>query len=540
MANYVRKNAFDNGGDFNNSDLRWYAKGVQQMMNRALDDPASWWFFAAMHGEYVNPNTDWYVDPPAFPDWGFIDASPKVPTSPLPDQATQDLYWNQCQHGSFYFLPWHRGYLMALEAQLRADIVALGGPADWALPYWDYFGGQDGGQAAMPPAFGEPTLDGKPNPLYVARRYGPDGDRNVYIPTTAWEASHPESPAPQDGDVTNECLGNDLYTGSDQRTTPPGFGGPTTTFSHSGRAHGNMESNPHDLVHVYSGGSISDSDYGLMADPGTAALDPIFYLHHCNIDRMWAIWNASGNSNPSDQAWLNGPTPRSFVMPWPNAKPWTYSPKEVANLSDLNYGYAELGAVAADMHPVARRLARLGAKDAAARVQQQGLAKTPSKPAELLGASAAAIPVQGTGARAVPVKLDAGVRSKVANSFAAITATALPDRTYLKLEDVRGTNDATVLGVYVNLADNASKEQRRASLAGQVALFGLRRASAADGEHGGGGLTFVLDVTRVVDGLAMKKALDVDSLQVSLLPRRKLPDGVKITVGRISIYREGQ
>src|SRR5690348_12431538 len=81
---------------------------------------------------------------------GLIKSPPSVPTSPLPTQGTRDLYWDQCQHGSWYFLPWHRGYLMALEAQLRADIVSLGGPADWALPYRNYFGGEDGSQNVMP------------------------------------------------------------------------------------------------------------------------------------------------------------------------------------------------------------------------------------------------------------------------------------------------------------------------------------------------------------------------------------------------------
>ena len=67
MANLMRNNAWNSGGDFSNPDLLWYAKGVGQMMGRALDDPASWWFFAAIHGEYVDPNTPWYPSPPAFP-----------------------------------------------------------------------------------------------------------------------------------------------------------------------------------------------------------------------------------------------------------------------------------------------------------------------------------------------------------------------------------------------------------------------------------------------------------------------------------------
>src|ERR1700751_5621746 len=41
MANYLRKNAWNNGGDFSNPDLLWYAKGVGKMMSRSLDNLAS-------------------------------------------------------------------------------------------------------------------------------------------------------------------------------------------------------------------------------------------------------------------------------------------------------------------------------------------------------------------------------------------------------------------------------------------------------------------------------------------------------------------
>jgi tyrosinase len=538
MTNYIRNNAWNGGGGFGNQDLLWYAKGVQKMMSRALDDPASWWFFAAIHGEYVNPDTEWFVTPPQFPDWGFIQGPPAVPTSPLPNGDTQALFWNQCQHGTWYFLPWHRGYLMALEAQLRADIVSLGGPADWALPYWDYFG-VNGNQYDIPPAFTEQTLEGGHNPLYVAMRYGPDAEGGIYIPTPAWEASQPQPAPPEYGVVTSQCLTNDLYTGSDAKTPLPGFGGPSSGFEHSGSPHGNMESNPHDLVHVYVGGVIGNSDYGLMADPGTAALDPIFYLHHCNIDRMWAQWNANGNSNPTDARWLDGPT-QPFVMPWPDSAPWYYTPMQVANLNELNYTYQELSPVAAGPNPLATRLTRLGATGAAKQVSS-GLARIALlKQPELLGASINPIVVQGSGAQRVPVKMDGSVRSRVVKSLASISGTSLPDYVYLELQNVRGALDATVLGVYVNLADNAGPQARRASLAGEVALFGLRRASVPHGGHGGSGLTFVLDITHIVDDLQLRNALDVGTLEVSLVPRRALPAATKITVDRINAYRQGQ
>jgi tyrosinase len=537
MGTYVRNNAWDKGGDFTNQDLLWYARGVGKMMSRALDDTASWWFYAAIHGEYVTPAHTRLVRPPGFPDWKFIQGPPAVPISPLPSRGIRDLFWNQCQHGTWYFLPWHRGYLLALEAQLRADIVSLGGPETWALPYWDYFGGPHGAQYAMPPAFGETKLDGAPNPLHCAMRYGPEGDGKIYVSTPAWEAAHPNQPAAF-GDVKKDCLQNDLFTGSDMRTTPPGFGGPEGGFSHSGRVHGNLESNPHDLVHVYVGGEISQTQAGLMSDPGTAALDPLFYLHHCNIDRLWAGWNAAGSSNPTSAAWLNGPT-RHFVMPWPGQKPWYYTPLQMANLQELNYTYKDLGAPAPPGPSIlASRLANLGAADAAKRVSAGLALRTLPKPPELVGASEGPTEIQGAGAPSVAVKLDPSLWREVGASLAAASETTLPDRVFLNLEDVRGTSDSTVLGAYVNLADDAAPKDRRASLAGRVSLFGLRRASASDGDHGGSGLSFVLDITHLVDEMYLKKAFDVGSVQVSLLPRRPLPAQAKITVDRISLYRE--
>ena len=44
-----------------------------------------------------------------------------------------------------------------------------------------------------------------------------------------------------------------------------------------------------------------------MIDPDTAAQDPIFWLHHGNIDRLWNHWiqQGGGRADPTDAAWLN-------------------------------------------------------------------------------------------------------------------------------------------------------------------------------------------------------------------------------------------
>ncbi|MFN9939265.1 MAG: tyrosinase family protein, partial [bacterium] len=128
-------------------------------------------------------------------------------------------------------------------------IENLGGPADWALPYWNYFG--PGDHYKIPPAFTSRTLpDGAPNPLFISLRLGPKGDGDIYV----------EIPP-----VSEACLSNTLFTGSNATTTPPGFGGPSTGFSNSGVTSGNLESNPHNLVHVDVGGFTPDqSRWGLM------------------------------------------------------------------------------------------------------------------------------------------------------------------------------------------------------------------------------------------------------------------------------------
>jgi hypothetical protein len=66
----------------------------------------------------------------------------------------------------------------------------------------------------------------------------------------------------------------------------PGFGGviPDQYF-------GLAEQEPHNWVHVDVGG-----DFGEMRSPATAGRDPIFWLHHANIDRIWEMWRSLDGS----------------------------------------------------------------------------------------------------------------------------------------------------------------------------------------------------------------------------------------------------
>jgi tyrosinase len=519
MATYTRANAWNSGGTFQNSDLLWYAKGVGEMQNRKLDDPHSWWFFAALHGQVVTPEV--LKDPPAIP-WKTIPSPPSVPTTPLPNPKLSDRYWDQCQHQSWYFLPWHRGYLTALEAHIRAIVISLKGPATWALPYWNYFGGEN--QKQIPPAFTEHTLpNGSPNPLYVKARYGPKGNGHVFveIPPTA-----------------QKSLLDRVFAGRNN-SVPPGFGGPVTGFSHENSDNGGVETNPHNNVHGFVGGPQEDA---LMGYPALAALDPIFYLHHANIDRLWAVWNNDPtHTNPTSPNWLKGPVAvgdREFVMPMPDGSEWVYTPVEMSDLAQQTYTYDDLPKSPQLAAAFADRLKRLGAKADSAKITKGGPVTT-EEHSELVGASEPALVIQPKGA-STSVKLESNVRRKVAASLAAAAETSAPDRVFLKLENVRGTFDPAVLSVYVNLPSGAAPAGHPDLLAGTVGLFGLKGASRVDAKHGGKGLSFSLEITDIVDALHLKGALDVDSLHVDIEPQTELPAGTQITVGRISIYRLGR
>ena len=89
----------------------------------------------------------------------------------------------------------------------------------------------------------------------------------------------------------------------------PGFGGVGTGFAHGGRTHGAIETQPHDWVHGLVGGGLSPQQPGLMSDPDTAGLDPIFWLHHANIDRLWEVWrqNPATHVDPSRRTGSMGP-----------------------------------------------------------------------------------------------------------------------------------------------------------------------------------------------------------------------------------------
>ncbi|MFC5461686.1 tyrosinase family protein [Massilia niabensis] len=146
-----------------------------------------------------------------------------------------NIHINRCPHGIAYFLSWHRGYLYHFERQLR--LVA--NDARLVLPYWDYYS-----YATLPAEF---TNASSTNPLYVPR----------------------------------------LNTNVRQALTLAPFSNTLTNFQRglSNAFEPVLESAPHNPVHDIIGNVMAT-----MQSP----TDPIFWLHHANVDRLWAAWVNAG------------------------------------------------------------------------------------------------------------------------------------------------------------------------------------------------------------------------------------------------------
>jgi tyrosinase len=504
---YLRKNAWKLGTPWA-PELLWYARAVKVMKSRALNDRLSWRYYAAIHGFNAS-------------QWAAV-GEPST-SAQRPPAAEQKTFWNQCQHGSWYFLPWHRGYLMAFEKVVRDAMATLpGAPTDWALPYWNYL---DPGENKLPAEFAAPAWpDGtNDNPLFETVRYGPDNNGVVFVELTGQYAVEETT-----------ALAEGQFVGADDGGSH-GFGGPQTdAFTHSGGHHGMLESKPHDMVHVNVGGTQKS---GLMSDPITAGLDPIFWLHHANIDRLWEVWKRLpvAQGDPTSNKWKGGPPNRDFVMPLPgSAATWTFTRAIVENLAALDYSYDDLTAPAQPA-PAALRLETLGAKPEEALAMLQEVRTVP-RTVEAVGASAVGLNLVGSSAH-TQVALNREAAGRLVQSFAAMPQSA-PNRVFLNLENVRAARDGAVLSVYVNLPAGADPASHPEFKAGSVALFGARAASEPDGEHAGDGLTFSLDITPIVDRLHLAGGLGDAPLDVSIVSRAPIPADDKVTIGRVGVYRQ--
>lgn len=469
--------------DPDDKTLLWYGEAVDAMKRKPIADPTSWRYQAAIH-EYIRAR-----DPLA------------NNTDVLPSRADQRTFWTQCQHGSSYFLPWHRMYLHHFETIVAVEVAKLNGPRDWALPYWNY--SVDENARLLPVAFRSPSLpDGSANPLYVAER----DDR--------CNAGHQFA----DGrDVGLGCLKEVAF---DAPSGSSSFGGPVTEFEHSGDVVGALEATPHGSIHIAVGGVSG----GWMSQFYTAALDPIFWLHHANIDRLWEVWlkRDPGHSDPKTRKWL---TSVAFKFHDVSGKVVTMRPLQVVDTTaaPLLYAYED----------VSDPLAETGRRSM---ITPGGVPMAKQRPAEMVGATTTGLELGGAPADAELLHR-AGARVGVTAAAQKARKAGKRQRIFLNVENITSAERAGPYDVYLNVPAGADHREHEDLFVGRLPLFGLTEASRVGTTHAGSGLHYVFDVTDLYERLAGQPGWNPTRLRISFVPKGERPTA-KVRVGRVSLYLE--
>jgi tyrosinase len=178
------------------------------------------------------------------------------------------------QHTSARLLPWHRIFLYLFEEALRNY------HPDVCIPYWDWTNPDEqhfpDWLAGVLPTVVTPTQT-----IQVIRSPGSE------VGLASIAAGTPSAMA---------------------KTSYATFSSPINTI--------------HGSVHIWVGGTMSDA--------AVSPADPVFWMHHANLDRLWWAWynSAQGNhQNPS----LSG---SDAIM-----DPWSYTEPDTRDIADLGYEY---------------------------------------------------------------------------------------------------------------------------------------------------------------------------------------------------------
>ncbi len=480
----IRRDVAELGTGWNDT-LLWYARAVRELQALSPDVRTSWRYLGAIHG----------IDEGNWRALKILKAG-----DALPSAAEQDRVWTKCRHSDWWFLPWHRGYLWAFEEIVAAKVAELGGPNDWALPYWNYLDAGNLDARKVPDAFLDADLpDGSPNPLARVPRM-----LRTRIGPVPW---YPH-------DVSLGAMRIPFFTSV---RGAPGFGGSRTVLTEFDGEAGALESNPHNAVHVIVGGPS-----GYMYDPALAGLDPIFWLHHCNIDRLWSAWLASsGNVQENGADWMDGSKVHKFELPDRNGGLFHFTPAEALPGGRLEPVYDDLTA--------GTGMGAMPAAEGTGDDMNATLSSDPPPESALVGANAETVTI-GAKPVATTIQLD--------EEEAQIAAGGPEQRAFLNLEHVKGTSPSGVLSISVQLKQDGAAPTPAAREVTTVALFGLRLASSAEGGHGGNGISVAVDVTELLKQLGHDAGAPLDEFEVRLEQPAGDWDPQEITVERVSLYRQ--
>ncbi|KAJ3281640.1 hypothetical protein HDU79_010592 [Rhizoclosmatium sp. JEL0117] len=198
-------------------------------------------------------------------------------------------------HGTASFLAWHRTLILLFEYALQ-DFCGYTG----TLPYWDWT--LDASNPSASPIFSDGAFGGNGQGTSQCITNGAFNQETVTI-------NHPNGPQCITRNFMDGSMNGELFSSAIIQNLAS-----TSTW---GVFQQGIFVGPHSAVHNAVGG-----DFGY---PPAAGNDPLFYVHHAQIDRVWAQWqkssreggayygtNNAGNPNGNDAMasdWLSGVNP---------------------------------------------------------------------------------------------------------------------------------------------------------------------------------------------------------------------------------------
>ena len=467
--------------------LATYANAMRAMLARPDSDPLSWLWQWYTH--FVRTGTN------KANEINRVFGSTVTPQSTL-----ANAMWNTCQShaGQNYnhFLPWHRMFLFFFEQIIRE----VSGRADFTLPYWDYTSSDPAKRGILPLQFRLPN-DPLWGVLYRSDRLS----------------------------LANSGQRIDLNQPTDQMDITATMA--AASYSNVGTVLGfcrSIDANIHGRIHVLTGNSSN------MGSIPNSARDPLFWVHHAQIDRLWASWNANyGGLNPTTGTWLNAP----FTFSDRFGQAVTGRLKDFFSTATLGYGYDALFAPPPPPPPPTPKKKPRGSRLTTQQATTQRLATLIASEPERV-ASSTTMASMGATATSFPLK-----RLSSAKQIAPVLGLA-PDtskqRTYLVLTNLHTWKQPEVL-YHVYLTPVRGGAINKNTYAGTINFF-----DAEFHDHGAGSKLdtalgpnfYSFDVTDLLRRFEKSGAVSRDEMKVTFVPGGKARADAGAMVATVELVRQ--
>jgi tyrosinase len=387
-----------------------------------------------------------------------------------------------CKHSQLAFLHWHRHYINFFEA-ICGEMI---GDPDFALPYWNW-----SKKSGVLPA-----------PFYEIRELNVEhwNDPGVYT-GKAWG---PIDTVGRRGLAKGQGLLNDPIRGGSFTLTRINE---IKGYPNSDLFRGGLEGSPHNDGHVVSGATATGKRGHIGS--GLSPLDPIFWLHHCMVDRVWAEWQRNHTTPDPGQSY-----DKDFVDR--KGAPAPVVSGGAMTVAALGYTYDVL-------HTTGPLVFKQGGNLSAI---IPDLEKSLSAPAALktLGSasnSQTSVALIETAIKVATSNLAetlAGDRAVKTFSMGRELIGVERRRTLARLSDVQlnGGQGDLMVNVFVNCPYlSPSTGYADPHYAGTFSFFGH---GGHDGGHNGTGGDFVVDITTALQGLDNEGRIKTEDLTIQLMP----------------------